>query len=68
MSERIPLTDLPRALNEAGYEAPTYRQCYDAALSARFPAKRGANGRWTWAKGDFDMIVESLGLSVAHAA
>jgi hypothetical protein len=61
--QRLPLTDLPRVLIEAGYESPTYRRLYELALSARFPAKRNVAGRWTFAVDDLPQIADALGLS-----
>ncbi len=66
--ERRPLTDLPAAISEAGYDTPGYRDLYEKARSARIPAKRDPNGRWTWTPKDFDAIVDCLGLSAANAA
>lgn len=66
--QTYPLTDLPAALLEAGYDAPGYRDVYEAARSARFPAKRGKNGRWTFIADDLPVIAERLALTAAHAA
>ena len=66
--QTYPLTDLPAALLEAGYEAPPYRFAYEAARSARIPAKRGKNGRWTFIADDLPVIAERLALTAAHAA
>lgn len=63
MQDTYPLTALPRALIEAGYETPTYRALYEAALSARFPAKQSAAGRWTFRLGDLPQIAEAMRLS-----
>ena len=63
MDDTFPLTTLPRALIEAGYETPTYRALYEAALSARFPAKQSASGRWTFCLGDLPQIAEAMHLS-----
>lgn len=63
MSQRLPLTALPRVLIEAGYDTPTYRTLYEAAVSARFPAKQNAGGRWTFALDDLPQIADELGLS-----
>lgn len=63
MQTAYPLTALPRALIEAGYSTPTYRDLYTAAINARFPAKQGAGGRWTFALDDLPQIADALGLS-----
>lgn len=63
MHDTYPLTALPRALIEAGYDTPTYRALYEAALSARFPAKQAASGRWTFCLGDLPQIAEAMRLS-----
>lgn len=63
MSQRLPLTALPRVLIEAGYDTPTYRALYEAAVSARFPAKQNAGGRWTFTLDDLPQIADALGLS-----
>lgn len=65
---RIPLTLLPEALYEAGYETMPYRPLYTAAVDRRIPAQRGRNGRWTFSAEDLGNIAEALGLSDAHAA
>ena len=65
---RHPLTTLPAALAEAGYESATYRTCYARALDGKLPVTRGANGRWTFASADLPAIADALGLTDAHAA
>jgi hypothetical protein len=66
--EQLPLTDLPRALIEAGFEdAPNYRTLYEAARSAVIPAQRGKDGRWKFDPRDLGEIADRLGL-LAHAA
>lgn len=66
--DRRPLTDLPAALLHAGYEAPSYRLAYEAARSARIPAQRGRNGRWTFILDDIPQIAGRLDLLSSHAA
>ena len=68
MENRRPLTDLPAALLQAGYEAPSYRLAYEAARSARIPAQRGRNGRWSFVLDDIPQIADRLGLLSSHAA
>ena len=68
MENRRPLTDLPAALLQAGYEAPAYRDAYEAARSARIPALRGRNGRWTFVMHDIPQIAAILDLLSSHAA
>ncbi len=68
MESRRPLTDLPAALLQAGYETPPYREAYEAARSARIPAQRGRNGRWTFCLDDLPEIADRLGLLSQHAA
>lgn len=68
MQSRRPLTDLPAALLQAGYEAPSYRDAYEAARSARIPAQRGRNGRWTFVLDDIPQIAAILDLLSSHAA
>ena len=63
-----PLTDLPTALLEAGYQPPGYRECYEAARSARIPAKKAANSRWTFVEADLSAIAECMGLKAKCAA
>lgn len=66
--QNLPLTELPAALLEAGYDTPGYRDLYEAARSARIPAKRGKNGRWTFAADDLPAIAERLNLIIPSAA
>lgn len=68
MAEKLPLTAAPRALIEAGYEAPTYRTIYNRALDGVIPAKVGDNGRWTFDPSDLPAIADAMGLTDAHAA
>ena len=67
MEQKLPLTDLPAALIEAGFEPIRYRAIYEAALDARIPATRGRNGRWSFNPQDLGQIAERLGL-LSHAA
>lgn len=60
MKEQSPLTLLPKALTDAGFPAPSYRACYEAARSARIPATREGNGRWTFKVGDLDTIAQTF--------
>lgn len=68
MADRYPLTDLPRALIEAGYSPVTYRAAYTAATDARIPANRDKVGRWTFNLADLGAIAEALGATDAAAA
>ncbi|UMA67283.1 hypothetical protein LVO79_21120 (plasmid) [Roseivivax marinus] len=68
MSDTHPLTSLPRALLEAGYEGTTYRAVYARAVDGAIPASQGKNGRWTFQLADLPQIAEALSLSDAHAA
>ena len=63
-----PLTDLPATLAAEGYPAPSYRFTYEAARSARIPATRGENGRWTFDPADLPVIADRLGLASSAAA
>jgi hypothetical protein len=60
MPPNLPLATLPHALIAAGYDTPTYRQCYTAVLDARIPATREANGRWTFDPADLEAIARAL--------
>jgi len=66
--EHRPLTDLPAALLQAGYEPAPYREVYEAARSARIPAQRGRNGRWSFVLDDIPQIADRLRLLSSHAA
>lgn len=46
MAEYEPLTFLPYALVEAGYQSPGYQQLFDAALEGWIPAKLRLAGRF----------------------
>lgn len=61
------LTALPRELYNAGYDAPKYRNLYNAAIDGRFPASQGENGRWTFCADEIETIARALGLSKRHA-
>jgi len=68
MAKRFPITDLPRALIEGGFEATTYHRVYNRVIAGTIPARRANNGRWTFDLEDLHQIAEALGLSEAHAA
>ncbi len=60
---RLGLTQLPRKLAEHTHQpAPTYRKCFDGAVSDRFPAKF-ANSRWTVDEADLDQIAAAMGMT-----
>lgn len=63
-----PITKLPRALAEAGYEQTTYRRVYVASLDGTIPTTQSKTGRWTFSLDDLPAIAEGLGLTDAHAA
>lgn len=62
----IPLADLPAALAAKGYETPTYKSCYNAAIHARIPAARNGRTRVVRAA-DLDVIAEAMSLPRADA-
>jgi hypothetical protein len=68
MPQRLPLTLLPTALAEGGWEAVPYRRAYEAARSCEIPAQRDRNGRWTFDPQDLPRIAESFRLSSVVAA
>jgi hypothetical protein len=60
---RLGLTQLPRKLAEhTRRPAPTYRQCFDAAVSDRFPAVF-THSRWTVDEADLDVIAAAMGMT-----
>jgi hypothetical protein len=63
-----PLTELPATLASEGYQPPSYRFAYEAARSARIPATRGDNGRWTFDPADLPIIADRLGLATSAQA
>ncbi len=65
--QRLPLTLLPTTLAEAEYESVPYRAVYEAARSARIPARLGRNGRWTFDPQELPAIADALGLTSAYA-
>ena len=63
---RFGLALMPRAASKhTGKAGPTYRKCYDAAVSGKVPAEFIDN-RWTWDDGDLDAIVRGLGMVPAQ--
>jgi hypothetical protein len=67
-TELIPLPQLPRELgNLTGGPPPTYRQCYTAALDARF-VTIVVNGRHHVRRPHLTRIARALGLSVPRPA
>jgi hypothetical protein len=67
MALLVSLITLPSALVAEGYNAPTYRTCYNAATDARLPGVvLGANGRWVYDPAQLPVIAASLGLTRAN--
>lgn len=63
------LTDLPRALTEAGFEPVTYAILHRAAMNGTIPVSRNVVGtRWVWSEDDLGAIADALGLGTAYAA
>jgi hypothetical protein len=64
---RIPLSLLPGLLRDRELvQRPVgYREIYRAAVDARIPAVRGANGRWSVADRDLSQIAETLCNAIA---
>jgi len=58
MSDKITLTDLPRALREHG-AAPSYLQCWRAVVAGDVPAER-AGSRWTIKTADLPEIARTF--------
>ena len=67
MAEQPPLTQLPRALIDAGFPQLKYRAVYQAATDGVFPAARTPS-MWTYDPADVPQIADALGLSHAVAA
>lgn len=61
MSDKIALTDLPRALREHG-AAPSYLQCWRAVVAGDVPAER-AGSRWTVRAADLPEIARTFSAS-----
>ena len=62
MADKLPLTVLPRALGEAGYQIPKYRTVYNASVDGRAPIERQDNGRWMFDPDQIPAIADALGL------
>ena len=60
MAELQPLTFLPHALIEAGYQSPGYQHLFDAALEGWIPAEHCGNGRWVFDPANLRFMAESL--------
>jgi hypothetical protein len=58
MSDKISLTDLPRALRAHGV-APSYLQCWRAVVAGDVPAER-AGSRWTIKAADLSEIARTF--------
>jgi hypothetical protein len=56
MPDRIPLTQLPRELREAGGPPVGYRRLYNLILDGRLPALRDERA-WTVARDDLPAII-----------
>jgi hypothetical protein len=60
VTDRIPLSLLPRELIRFGGPAVSYRAAYNLVLDGRLPAERGEAGRWSVARDDLPAIAETL--------
>lgn len=59
MCEDIKLSQLAHEISKlTTCPTPGYRALYVMALSAKFPAQLGANGRWTIKREDLPRVVE----------
>ena len=67
-SATIPLTLVPRALSDEGFEAVKYRKVYNAVIDGAVPAMLGDNRRWTVKRDDLHTIADALGLSREQVA
>ncbi len=67
MPQLQPLTFLPHALIEAGYESPGYQALFEAALAGWIPAEQCENGRWSFDPAHLRFIAESLMLEPVAA-
>lgn len=68
MSERIPLTDLPRELARlTGGPVVTYRQAYTRVLNGTLPAKRNSAGRYEVDRADLPAIAAEFNASAIAA-
>ena len=60
MAELQPLTFLPHALIDAGYQSPGYQHLFEAASQGWIPAEHKGNGRWVFDPADLGFIADSL--------
>ena len=60
MAQLQPLTFLPHALIEAGYQSLGYQSLLEAAQAGWIPAEQGDNGRWVFDLADLRFIADSL--------
>lgn len=67
MPELEPITFLPHALIEAGYESPGYQTLFEAVQAGWIPAEQGENGRWFFDPAHLGFIAESLMLELIAA-
>jgi hypothetical protein len=68
MAHRLPLSELPSTLKNAGHTPPRYRTCYTAATDARIPACKNDSGRWTFLLEDLPDIADAMCINSTHAA
>ena len=67
MADLKPLTILPRALSEAGFESPGYQSLSEAAQEGWIPAEQSENGRWLFDPANLRFIAQSLMLEQVAA-
>ena len=60
MTELKPLTFLPQALIDAGFESPGYQPLFEAAQSGWIPADQSENGQWFFDQANLRFIAVSL--------
>lgn len=60
MAQLKPLTTLPCALIETGYNSPGYQALLEAAQAGWIPAEQDENGQWVFNLADLRFISGSL--------
>lgn len=67
MPDRIPLTQLPLELRNAGGPTVGYRRLYNMILDGRLPAERGSTA-WSISRADIPAVIAALALPQRAAA
>ncbi len=60
MNQRSPLSALPKALMDAGFQVPASQSFFEEAQAGWIPAEQLEDGQWVFDRADIPFIAGSL--------